>query len=267
MSGGGARPLEGIGRSTDGVVGVGRPTGCPIPRRPALPLSFAALAFRGERGRGGDKLRGEGRRHGKDRRLARWSLPERISYFQLPDRPFLQPLPIVGSLLLSFLFFSRRLPPLCIYVSYFRPPRHPPALSPHHRNPQSLGPRWSPYPLTHPPHAPSTHPTAPQTVTLRLLVGDWALPLLRAPLRFSDVRPHQNEVWLSFEGVTDAPAPPGFFSKLNPATDTTPSIFFSSSTPSPRNTAISGPLPLLLLNWLHVAVNFPIQESFFAWIY
>lgn len=135
--------MEGIGRSPGGVVGVGRPTGWPIARRPSLPLSSAALAFRGERGRGGDKLRGEGRRRGKDRRLARWSLPERISYFQLPDRPFLQPLPIVpvpfffpssfspgvvslSSLYLCFLFSPTPLPPRV----YPPPPLPPPSSQP-----------------------------------------------------------------------------------------------------------------------------------------
>lgn len=120
--------MEGIGRSPGLVVGVGRPTGWPIARRPALPLSSAALAFRGERGRGGDKLRGEGRRRGKDRRLARWSLPERISYFQLPDRPFLQPLPIVP---VPFFFPSSFSPGVSLSSLYLcflfspLPPRRP----------------------------------------------------------------------------------------------------------------------------------------------
>lgn len=100
--------MVGDGRSLDGVVGAGRPTGRPILLRPVPPPTAAALAFRGDRRYGGDKLRGGGIRRRKDQRLVRWSLPERISYFQLPDRPFRQPLPIVGSLLLSFLFFSQR---------------------------------------------------------------------------------------------------------------------------------------------------------------
>ena len=200
MSGGGAPPLEGIGRSPGPVVGVGRPTGWPIARRPALPLSSAALAFRGERGRGGDKLRGEGRRRGKDRRLARWSLPERISYFQLPDRPFLQPLPIVpvpfffpssfspgvslSSLYLCFLFSPpspsstpfptppapRSFPPLppspppAAYLSRLRCPLVPPLA-----NSRPPDPRWAPSPPPadpppprHPPHAPHQHARPPR---------------------------------------------------------------------------------------------------------
>ena len=132
--------MEGAGRGRGGVVGAGRPTGRPIARRPLPPPPSPARTFRGERRLGGDKLREGGRRRGKDRRLARWSLPERISYFQLPDRPFLQPLPILASLLFLPSSFSPgvSLPPsspLCICVSYFpatlQPPRRrPPAPSP-----------------------------------------------------------------------------------------------------------------------------------------
>lgn len=194
--------MEGIGRSPGLVVGVGRPTGWPIAHRPALPLSSAALAFRGERGRGGDKLRGEGRRRGKDRRLARWSLPERISYFQLPDRPFHQPLPIVpvpfffpssfspgvslSSLYLCFLFSppprrpsSTPFPLLCRSPCPFCAPLDPShsvslaSAAPSSRS-RTPGPpiRGEFPPPARSPYAPSTRPTAPQTVTLRLLVGD-----------------------------------------------------------------------------------------------
>lgn len=176
MSGGGAERLVGSGRSLADVVGAGRPTGRPIPCPSLPPLPVAAVGFRGERRCRGVNLRGEGRRRGKDRRLARWSLPERISYFQLPDRPFLQPLPIVGSLLL-FLPAS----PSSLYLYFLFSPPPPPAT---------------------------------QTVTLRLLVGDCEQPLLRAPLRFSDIS-KENEVWLSFEGVTDNTAP-GFFGTAAP---------------------------------------------------
>lgn len=187
--------MEGVGRGRGGVVGAGRPTGRPIARRPLPPPPSPAHTFRGERRLGGDKLREGGRRRGKDRRLARWSLPERISYFQLPDRPFLQPLPILASLLL-FLPSSFS-PGVSLSVSHsFSPPfslfsslylcflfsSHPPPSNP-------LVTVLPPPLLSH------SFSLVPQTVTLRLLVGDRALPLSRAPLRFSYDVLERGERW------------------------------------------------------------------------
>lgn len=122
MSGGGARSLEGIGRSLGRVEGEGLPTAGPIDRRRTPPPPPAVVGFRGECRDGGDKLRGGGRRRGNDRRLARWSLHRSGSHiFSSPTALLLQPLlPIVGSFFFFFfscLFFYRRLPPR--FVSMF----------------------------------------------------------------------------------------------------------------------------------------------------
>lgn len=81
------------------------------------PRSRAVSSRKGHRVSGDKPREGAGGR-GKKRRLARWSLPERISYFQLPDRPFPTPADrqFPSSFLTLFLLISHPFHP--IYPSF-----------------------------------------------------------------------------------------------------------------------------------------------------
>lgn len=144
MSGGGARPLEGIGWSHGRVEGEGLPTVRPIHRRPASPPPPAVAAFRGECRDGGDKLRGGGRRRGKDRRLARWSLHRSGSHiFSSPTALLLQPLLLLLLLLLFLLPLflpARSLPPRFVSMFLIFPSAPPSPFSPY-IHPSTTAPR------------------------------------------------------------------------------------------------------------------------------
>lgn len=80
--------MVGERRSLRRVVGVGQPSIQPILGSEAVPTTVARrLILESSGDKPSDGVGGRG----KKRRLARWSLPERISYFQLPDRPFPTP--------------------------------------------------------------------------------------------------------------------------------------------------------------------------------
>lgn len=153
--------------------GEGLPTVRPIHRRPASPPPPALAAFRGECRDGGDKLRGGGRRRGKDRRLARWSLHRSGSHiFSSPTALLLQPLLLLLLLLLFLLPLflpARSLPPR--FVSMFLIfPSAPPPRSPLTSIPLPLRP------------APTANPSIALWRTERGLCSP------RTPLRFRDVR-------------------------------------------------------------------------------